>query len=991
MPCPHSESDGPCSLCQESDAQSATYLSEEKPRSDTGADGLDWGTQVDRYVVHELLGRGGMGLVYTAHDPDLGRWVAIKLLRASAAPGDSVSLGQARLLREAQAMAQLSHPNVMPVYDVGKYRESVFIAMELVRGLTLDTWTRAVQHPWREVLAMYLQAGRGLQAAHAAGLVHRDFKPANVLIGEDGRPRVTDFGIARSMRTPAQAPSDGATPEDLMPNGERESPRPESSDPPSTGRVSSTSSGSLDTPLTRAGALMGSPGYMAPEQYAGLPTSPATDQFSFCVALYEGLYGARPFHGGTFAELAHATTLGRVPPPPKGSSVPPWLHRVLEKGLQPEAQKRHASMTALLEALSDDPKQKLKNALKGGAVALLLVGAIAAAVFSSVQQQRACRGAEHLLEGVWDDAARAAGKKAFDATRKTYAPLAWDHSQKEMDAYALAWTKARTEACEATRLRGEQPEAVMAARFECLERRRVELGALAQGYATADVETVDRAYGAASRLSDVGRCAHARADRKQPPPEAHAAAEQLSKALAQGRSLVSAGRFDEARARLDEALHIAQALKLPAQRAECELAVGELEREANRFAAAGEALQRSVTSAEGAADDETAAMALTQMVSLVGWRLERPDEGRALAAIATGKLERLGGNARLAATLAEGLGDAEWQAGKRDVALVDYQNALSQLTALEGPDGLDVARLHSSIGWVLTEQGALAEARVELMRSKATREQLLGPEHPTLIGTWNELGTLAQAMDDGPEAIRCFERSMVLSRSAFGAGSLATSRMELNLVLALARYGRLAEAAPLLSHASEVVDLHPDATASYRVQLLTAQSVFAAQSGRWSEAERYARESLPISEVGFGKQHPETANVVLALGHALLGQAKWSEALEQLDRYLGMMEQLNATKDPEYAFALAQSAGPLEHLARGAEGLERLERAVKLLPQRGGTRRRGAQVRAMLAQALPPSAKARARSLAFEARAELEAAGRSADARRVDAWLGAHP
>ncbi|MBK7864462.1 MAG: protein kinase [Archangiaceae bacterium] len=969
MPCPHSPGDGPCSLCDAADPQVATFLSDPKAKAPVDADGLDWGTHVDRYIVQDLLGRGGMGLVYVATDPDLGRQVAIKLLRGSAAPGDAASLGQARMLREAQAMAQLSHPNVMPIYDVGKYERSVFIAMELVRGLTLDKWVRAQQHAWREVLQMFLQAGRGLEAAHAAGLVHRDFKPANVLIGEDGRPRVTDFGIARSVRASAAAANEV--------------------EPDTARRDGPISSGSLDTPLTRAGSLMGSPGYMAPEQYAGLETSPATDQFSFCVALYEGLYGARPFGGTTFAELAHSTTLARVPAAPKGSSVPVWLHRVLERGLSADPLERYPSMTALLEALAHDPAQKLKNRLAAGAVAGVVVALGALAVGLTLQQRQACRGADRLLDGVWDEAARARGKAAFEATGKSYAPLAWEHAATEMDAYGAAWVKARTEACEATRTRGEQSEAVMARRFDCLDRRRAELAALAQAYATADVETVDRAYGAASRLSDIEGCAHLREGRKQAPPEARAALEQFGRALAEGRALASAGRFDVARGHLDEALQVTRALALPAQRAEVELALGELELDARRFPASNEALQRAVQFAEAAADDETSAAALTAMVSLVGWRLERPEEGRSLASIAQGKLERLGGDARVAAELAEGLGDTEWQAARRDVALQHYRDALKKRTALEGADGLDVARLHSSIGWVLTEQGALSEARTELMASKATREKLLGPEHPTLIASWNELGTLAMSMDDGAEAIRCFERSMVLSRAALGGDSLSTTRMAMNLASALARFGRAAETDDIVTHTREVLELHPEAPVSHRVQYAQVRVQVALAEGRWVDAEKVAREALPLSEAALGHEHPSTQLFAMLLGRALAGQQRWAAALEQFDRYLEIAEHLKSTRDPDCAWELAESAVPLQKLGRGAEAVERLERALATFPapEDGGNRRRAARVRLMLAEALPLGDKARARTLAGEARAVLEAEGAAGDARRAEAFL----
>ncbi len=971
MPCPHTPS-GPCSLCDAAaDPAVATYISEGKPPPKPGenADGLDFGTKVGRYVVHDLLGRGGMGLVYTAHDPDLDRWVAIKLLKSSARTDEDMSRGQARLMREAQAMAQLSHPNVMPVYDVGEYQGTVFIAMELVRGLTLNNWVKAKPRPWREVLAMFLQAGRGLEAAHAAGLIHRDFKPANVLIGEDGRPRVTDFGIARSVRSGDRVAASGETPTPATP-------------PP----VPSSSS-SLDAPLTREGALMGSPGYMAPEQYGGLSASPASDQFAFCVALYEALYGKRPFAGSTLAELAHATTLGHVPAAPKGSTVPVWLHRVIERGLEPDASARHPSMGALLQALSDDPGEKLRNRLVAGAVVLLVVASGAAAVLTQVQQGRACRGADQLLDGVWDDAARTKGKAAFEATAKSYAPLAWEHARAEMDTYARAWVRSRTEACEATRVRAEQTEAVMAARFECLDRRRDELRALAEAYATADVETVDRAYGAASRLSELATCATVRADRKQPPPEAKDAALQLGHELAQGRSLVSAGKFEPARERIFSALQIARALKLPAQQAECGLALGELERDVKRFQKAREALQEAVREAEAAADDELAARALTLMVTVVGWRLERPDEGRSLAAIATGKLERLGGHPRIEAALAEALGDAEWQAGNRAASLEAYKKALQGFTGLEGDEGLDVARLHSSIGWVLTEQGALTEARVELNRSLQTREKLLGAEHPALVSSWNELSTLALAMGDVPEAVRTQERSLELARKSHGNNSPAVARMAINLAQALIPAGRVAEADTLVESARELLDRHPDAPGSLHVEWMRARGQVDWALSRFSTAEARAREGLAKAVGLFGEKHPEAAVFHLDLGRALAGQKKWAEALAELDTFLKLEEALGASTEPEAVLALAETGEALLRLNRMGEATERLERAVALFPLEKGNHARAATARLLLAQALASSDKERAKSLALEARSAFEEAQREDGVKRADAWL----
>jgi len=971
MPCPHTPS-GPCSLCDAAaDPAVATFISEAKPATKPGKepDGLDFGTRVDRYVVHDLLGRGGMGLVYTAHDPDLDRWVAIKLLKTSARSDEDMSRGQARLMREAQAMAQLSHPNVMPVYDVGRYQGTIFIAMELVRGLTLSNWVKAKPRTWRELLPVFLQAGRGLEAAHKAGLIHRDFKPANVLIGEDGRPRVTDFGIARSVR------------------GLDRSAESVSAETPATPTPVSSSSSSLDQPLTREGALMGSPGYMAPEQYAGLPATPASDQFAFCVALYEALYGKRPFLGATLAELAHATTLGHVPPPPKGSTVPLWLHRVLERGLKPDAEARHPSMTALLAALSDDPGEKLRNRLLAGAVVLLVAASGAAAVLTQVEQSRACRGAERLLDGVWDDGARAKAKAAFEATGRSYAPLAWEHARAEMNAYGREWVKARTEACEATRVRGEQSEAMMAARFDCLERRRDELAALAQAYATADVETVDRAYSAASRLSELASCLNVRADRKTPPPEAKEAAQQLGHELAQGRSLVSAGRFDPARERIHSALQIARALKLPEQQAECSLALGELEMYVKRFQKSREALQEAVRNAEAAADDELAARALTLLVTVTGWRLERPEEGRSLAAIAAGKLERLGGNPRIEAALAEALGDTEWQAGNRAASLDSYKKALAGLSLLEGDEGLNVARLHSAIGWVLTEQGMLTEARVELNRSLKTREKLLGAEHPTLVSSWNEVSTLALAMGDVPEAVRAQERSLELARKSLGNNSPAVARMALNLAQALIPAGRVEEADTLVESARELLERHADAPASLHIEWVRVRGQVDTALGRFTAAEARAREGLLKANITFGEKHPLAAVFHRDLGRALAGQKKWREALAELDHYLQLQEALGASGEPDTVLALAESGEALAELGRGPEALERLEKAVALLPLEKANHHRSATARLLLARALAASDKERAKRLALEARTEFELAQREDGVKRVDAWL----
>jgi serine/threonine protein kinase len=301
--------------------------------------------RVGRYAVRRRLGEGAMGRVYLAWDPTLDRTIALKLLRTSAADPAL----EARLLREAKAMGRLArHPEIVAVYDAGRHEEQLFIAMEFLDGGTLRAWLEDGSRAWPEIVALFQRAGRGLAHAHAAGIVHRDFKPDNVLVGRDGRVCVTDFGLARVSRD-----VDGLPPPTEAADG-----------PP------------VDASLTRTGTLVGTPAYMAPEQLEGGSADVASDVFSFCVALYEALYGERPFHGTTLAQLRVATRSG-LPSARRDRKVPRRLHRVLERGLQPSRELRHPSMAELLADIDQAIRVPGKRVVLAGGLALAVVAAIA--------------------------------------------------------------------------------------------------------------------------------------------------------------------------------------------------------------------------------------------------------------------------------------------------------------------------------------------------------------------------------------------------------------------------------------------------------------------------------------------------------------------------------------------------------------------------------------------------------------------------------------
>ncbi len=311
---------------------------------------LTVGDKVGRYLVLTTLGTGGMGVVFAAYDPQLDRKVALKLLRSGI--NYNTKDARTRLRREAQAIAQLSHPNVVSVYDVGETDEGdLYIAMEFVEGDTLSQWLKKYPRSWREITDVFLQAARGLIAAHGSGLLHRDFKPDNVLVGGDGRVRVTDFGLARSMMTPTESSQDNAS-------------------------VITA----LNVDLTATGTVLGTPRYMAPEQLTGPEIDHRADQFSFCVALYEALWGQHPLPGATSVQMLETGALPISPPDlPK---VPPAIAKAVMRGLEKDRQKRFPNMGALIAELQPAPVRTPARYAVIALASILLVGGFSAVMWN---------------------------------------------------------------------------------------------------------------------------------------------------------------------------------------------------------------------------------------------------------------------------------------------------------------------------------------------------------------------------------------------------------------------------------------------------------------------------------------------------------------------------------------------------------------------------------------------------------------------------------
>jgi hypothetical protein len=362
-------------------------------------------------------------------------------------------------------MARVQHLNVIAVHDVGITSEGVFIAMELVEGTTLARWIDERKADWRAILDVFVQAGRGLAAAHAVGLVHRDFKPTNVLVGTDGRARVGDFGLARSK---TQAPPSAAAAE-----------KEEASEP------DDVTAESFDA-VTRTGRLVGTPSYMSPEQLLGAPFDARSDQFSFSVALYRALFGERPFAGETMAEIAAEVTAGRLRQPPRASRVPVWLQKVVLRGLAVRAEDRWPSMEAMLTALQHDPDRIRRRRLVGAGV-IAGLAALAVVVPMSRRGGQMCRGSERALVGVWDGAAEARVHAAFLASGHPDAEETFARVARALDGWATEFVGAHVDACEATRVRHELSGEALDLRMACLDRRAFAAGRN-QGEAIAAVD-----------------------------------------------------------------------------------------------------------------------------------------------------------------------------------------------------------------------------------------------------------------------------------------------------------------------------------------------------------------------------------------------------------------------------------------------------------------------------------------------------------------------
>jgi tetratricopeptide (TPR) repeat protein/predicted Ser/Thr protein kinase len=709
------------------------------------------GVQVGRFVVLGLVGRGGMGDVYAAHDPELDRKVAIKLLRGRANRGPTAE-GRARLMREAQAIAKVSHPNVVVIYDVGTFDGRVFIAMEFIEGATLGYWMQFQPRTLSEILEVFVAAGRGLESAHEKELVHRDFKPDNVMVGKDGQVRVMDFGLARLAIDREKSSSEGPGGSPLLSMAELDE------DPMSTRILAQATPNwplGTTTPwedITRAGAIVGTPAYMAPEQFQGAATDARTDQFSFCVALYEALYSVRPFAAQNFQELTTNVLTGQIRPEPEGSVVPASIRRALLRGLSTRPEDRFPSMNALLAQLQQEP------------------------AWSGVR--RFAVGAAAKLAGVWEAPevghdgeaeAKAAVRRAFLATGKPYAAAAFEATSRILDRFARRWTDLYVDACEATHVRGDQSPEILDLRMMALGDALEDLRALCHQLRQATPDTVENAVNAATALGTLERCADVKLLRAivRPPEDAatRAEVEELRVRLAGVRALARLGR-------VSEGLKAAVALERDARRvgyapllAEVLFICGMMRFEVSDVDEATRTVEDAAWTAELCRHDEVAAEAAASLVYMTGHVQSRFDAGEIWSRHAETVLRRIGGHDLVRGWLFNNRGAMRATQGRLREAIEDMHQAIGAKEKALGPDDADVGSSVGNTAIYLDELGETEQAVEFTERAVRIMEGALGQDHPkvaiqlaNLAELRNRLGRFEEARVPAERALAIFER-----------------------------------------------------------------------------------------------------------------------------------------------------------------------------------------------------------------------------------------
>jgi eukaryotic-like serine/threonine-protein kinase len=705
-----------CDSCRELVAAAASSL-----------EGVTKPDSIGRYTIERVAGAGAMGIVYEGVDPQLGRRVAIKLLR------DERGRDADRLLREARAVAQISHPNVIAVYDSGVADGEVFMVMELIRGITLREWLAERTRHWSEIVDVAIRAGRGLAAVHAAGLVHRDVKPDNILVASDGRILLTDFGLVFVDTSQSAAVAD-----------------------------------KID--LTQTGAVVGTPAYLAPEVLDGDAATASADQFSYCVSVWEALAGERPFLGATLATLREAIDNGPGVLSVRG--MPRAIAGAIGRGLAVSPAARWPSLDALLAELDRCARSDRRRrwiAIGAGALCVAgLAGGLSVSMLSKSDAPACDSGAQELAT-VWSPQVRARIGAGFARTQLPYAAATWQALSTVIDDYGKRWITSYNAACAATHIQHTQSALTFDLRSRCLAQRRGELAATLDVFAAPDPAQIDAAPRSFAALVSPAVCDDvATLAEVTPIPDAldiraHVAAAQQT--LARGAALYRAGRYQQALDLATGVIAIAERIGYPPLLAAAHVDRANYATALERWDLVKPSLDAALLAAERGRDHRTRSDVHLRLAVVA---LHHDDQKTALVELDRGDaiLAGIGAAVRQRAIFADVRGTALGDMGKLPEAVEALERAARMYAEASGPTSVDAASPLQKLGYIAAQRGDMAAAVDKLERVLAIRMAAQGPDHPEVGLTYTDLAFMLRDNRRYPEAIKMAEAARAnLARS----------------------------------------------------------------------------------------------------------------------------------------------------------------------------------------------------------------------------------
>ena len=922
------------------------------------------GDSVGRYRVLDVVGAGNMGVVYAAYDPELDRRVALKLLRFDEGAGSSGS-GDGRggrLQREAQALARLSHPNVIAVHDVGTFEGRVFVAMEFVEGGTLTQWLGERSRSWEEIRAAFVSAGEGLAAAHAAGMVHRDFKPDNVLIGRDGRVRVTDFGLAR-LET-------GSTLQH-----------------PVVAELTDSKEVGTSLAMTATGAMVGTPAYMAPEQFERGTVDALSDQFSFCVALYEAIWGSRPFSGSTLAELAAKVVEGRHDEPPRDSRVPVRVRRAVLRGLSRDRSRRFGDMKALLGELSHRSRAWRRAVWLGVPISVTLAGASMLDRSGPRTVSDFCEG--EPMPGVWDAPRITRLRAGFEEPGVPHAAQTWAVVQERVDAWVSDWSEQRREVC--------GPElaasALASLRTICLERKRDELAVTLSVLERPDAQVVTRAPAVASALPLLEPCAepgrHAEREPTPPPSELEPDVAQLRVREAQVKAMLLAGRFAEAVEVAEALREDAEALGYEPMFARAQRMVGRAYSYDGREDESTELLFDAMYRAIAAGDRRVAIETLVELVYVVGHQHLQIEAAERLAALAEAEIRALGDEPEMEAVRLMNLGTTYVTVGREADAL----ELMNRAWAIRKEVGSELQKADLLLNIATIEMLLLRfdDAEQHFEQARARYAEAFGEDHPVVADARQNYAQMLVMEGRSDEAIEVLEQARVIRARAWGEEHPEYAKTLSVLAEAKSAQGKHDQAIALQRQALDIsLGVHDAGHPRALLERTELVEILAA-AGRLEDAEAEARQAFELAQE-LGPVHSVRITAVSHLGDVLVLQERWKEALATFAETERLLAEAGRTDDPVLAPVRMQQAQILQQLGRHAQMAEVLRSAIPLAQKHEAAGYLVPTLQLLLAQARYELGEDRPSRLA-EVRAALATLRDQGDHERVESaeqWLLEH-